>query len=378
MSERNLILVMLVVMTGTGCKEIYKPEVISSPDRYLVVEGNLNPGSDPTHIRLTRTFKLDDSAQLRGENNAQLVVEGKDNTTWSLLPQGDGIYTHNGLNMTIGQEYRLRINTADGNEYVSDFIPARTVPPIDSIGWVRRDDGVQIHVSTHDPSQATRYYRWEFDETWEIHSYYFSEFKYAGGVVSPRMPSERVYTCWKYDFSNKIILGSSASLQTDHIYRAPVTKIINGDERLDVRYSILVRQYALDKAGYEFYELMRKNTESLGSIFDAQPSEQRGNFRCTTNPDELVIGYLTASTVEQQRRFIAAHEIPNGWYFYEDCPEEIVRNHPDSIKLAYDGGGSIWSAVYTPFGSISHYKFSKIECVECTARNGSLQKPPYW
>lgn len=378
MKDNILIIVVLVVMTGTGCKEIYKPEIISSPIRYLVVEGNLNPAAEPTAIRISRTFGLDDSARLRGENSAQVTVEGRDNSTRNLLPQGDGIYLNNGLNLSLGQEYRLRIKTADGNEYVSDYVVAHTTPPIDSIGWVRRDDGVQIHISTHDPAQATRYYRWEFDETWEIHSYYFSEFKYVNGVVSPRSTQEYVYACWKYDFSNRIVLGSSASLQTDHIYRAPVTKIYNGDERLDVRYSILVRQYALDKPAYEFYDLMRKNTENLGSIFNPQPSEQRGNFHCTTKPAEPVIGYLTASTVEQQRRFIAAHEIPSGWFIYEDCPEEIILNHPDSIRQAYDGGGSIWSAVFTTMGTLSHYKFSRIECVECTARNGSLQKPSYW
>lgn len=377
MNRFKYLFFVVVTLTGIGCKEIYKPDIISSPNRYLVIEGNLNPGPGPANIRLTRSFKLDDSAQLRGELNATVVVEGKDNTTRQLTPGGDGYYTSPGLNLTLGQEYRLRINTTDGREFVSDYVRARTTPPIDSIGWVRDEAGVQIHVSTHDPNNATTYYRWDFDETWEIHSYYFAEYKYVNGVVSERAPGEFVHACWKYGNSDRIILGSSAHLETDHIFRAPVTKIFNGNEKLDVRYSILVRQYALDKKGYEFYELMRKNTESLGSIFDAQPSEQRGNFHCVSHPGELVIGYLTATTVEEKRHFISVLELP-GWLYFQDCPEVLVKNHPDSIQEAYDGGGSIWSAVFTPANTISHYKFSRIQCVECPSRNASLQKPSYW
>lgn len=377
MIRMSVLVACVVIITGIGCKEIYKPDIISSSNNFLVVEGVLNAGNGPTDIRLTRSFKLDDSARLRGELNAVVVVEGRDNSVRPLPGTGNGFYSSAALNLTIGQEYRVRIKTTDGKEYLSDFVVAKQTPPIDSLGWRRDDNGLEIYVNTHDPSNNTRYYRWDFDETWEIRSYYDSEYKYVNGVVSERTRNESVYACWKYGFSNKILIGSSASLGTDNIYRAPLATFFTGDEKLDVRYSILARQYALDKRGYEFYELMRKNTESLGSIFDAQPSEQRGNFHCESNPGELVIGYLSAVTVEEKRMFIARVEIPF-WNYYQDCPEIIVLNHKDSIQDAYDGGGSIYSAVFTPSNTISHYKFSRKRCVECPARGGSLVKPAYW
>ena len=373
----KLILGCLAVLTGVGCKELYKPDIISSADTYLVVEGVLNAGNGPTNLRLTRTFQLDDSARLRGELNAVVTVEGKDNSIQALSSTGSGFYASPALNLAINQEYRVRIVTSNGKEYLSDFVVARQTPPIDSLTWERDENGIEIQANTHDPSGNTRYYRWDFDETWEIRSYYDSEFKYVNGVVVGRTPAESVYTCWKYDISDKILLGSSASLQSDNIFRAPLKFFYNGDEKLAVRYSTLVRQYALDKKGYEFYELMRKNTESLGSIFDAQPSEQRGNFKCISNPGELVIGYLSAVTIEEKRMFISSVEVPH-WNFYQDCPEIIVLNQKDSIKEAYDGSGSIYGAIFTPANTISHYKFSRIQCVECPTRGGSLLKPSYW
>lgn len=368
----------MIILVGFSCRDPYKPTVISSSESYLVVEGILNAGTGPTSIRLTRTFKLDRAATLKGELNAQVTIEGKDNTLRQLTMSGDGFYTSPGLNLIINNEYRLRIITANGKEYLSDYVVAKNTPSIDSLGWTRNDKGVQLYVNAHDGSNNTHYYRWDYDETWEIRSYYFAQYKYVNGFVVPRDRADDVSVCWKYGKSNKIVIGSSAHLQSDIISKAPITFITNGEEKLAVRYSILLRQYAIDKMGYEFYEMMKKNTESIGTIFDPQPSEIKGNIHCTADPKELVIGYVSSATIEEKRIFISKTELP-GWKFLEDCPEILIKNNPDSIRAAYEGGGSFYDAVFPgPGPTISYYKVSTLECVECTSRHGSTFKPSYW
>ena len=345
-----------------------------------MVEGVLNAGTGPTNIKLSRTFKLDDTARLRGEINAQVIVEGKDNTTRQLIMNGDGIYTSPNLNLVLNTEYRLRIITANGKEYQSDYVVAKKTPPIDSLEFRQDEKGVQIYVNAHDDSNNTRYYRWDYDETWEIWSYYFAAYRYDNGKVRPRTSAEDVYTCWKYNSSSTIILGSSARLQSDNIYRAPVNLIENGSERVGVRYSILLHQYALDKKEYEFYEMMKKNTEGLGSIFDPQPSEIRGNIHCTSDPLELVIGYASAVTIEEKRFFISQAQL-QGDRFRQECSDTQVRNNPDSIGLAHELGLSFYDAIIIihPGGiDTPYYKASRLPCVECTARGGSTVRPSYW
>ena len=376
MGRAKIFVAVILIFTGFACREVYKPAIISSPDSYLVIEGVLNAGSGATSIRLTRTFKLDDTATLKEETNSQVLVEGKDNTTRPLTVNGDGFYTSPNLNLAINQEYRLRITTANGKEYLSDYVVARKTPAIDSLGFRQDDEGVQVYVNTHDDSGNTRYYLWNYDETWEIRTYYYSNYKYVNGQVIPRGPGDDVSTCWKYGSSNNILLGSSARLQSDIIYRAPLTFMGNGNEKLAVRYSILLRQYALDKSGYEFYEMMKKNTESLGTIFDAQPSEIKGNIHCTSDPGELVIGYLSAVTVEEKRFFISSGEL-HGWNFSQDCPKYDIPNNTDSIEAAYSGGLSIFTAIFPPPGAM-RYEVASTGCVECPARGGSLIRPAYW
>jgi hypothetical protein len=156
---------------------------------------------------------------------------------------------------------------------------------------------------------------------------------------------------------------------------APIHFIGNGDERLAVRYSILVRQYALDKEGYEFYELMKKNTESLGTIFDAQPSQIKGNISSVADPTEPVIGYITASTVEEKRFFIERAQLD--WRFVQFCQSIRIPNDLDSIRNAYVQGDQIYDAVFDgPF--IAAYLISDDPCVDCTERDGSTARPPYW
>jgi len=378
MIRTSLIPAILLICIGFSCRDPYKPDIVSSSESYLVVEGVLTAGNGPTNIQLTRTFKLDANATVTPENNALVTVEGKDSTTAYLTMNGDGLYTSPNLGLVVSQEYRLRIITANGKEYLSDYIVAKQTPGIDSVSFRQNEKGVQTYVTTHDNTGNTRYYLWNFDETWEIKTYYFSFFKYESGDLfpHPRTSAEYVSTCWKYGYSHDILIGSSASYQVDSLPEAPVNFIGNGDERLAIRYSTLVRQYALDKKAYEFYELMKKNTETLGTIFDAQPSQVNGNIHSVSDPNEPVIGYVTASTVEEKRIFINAGDL-NNWRFDQYCRSEKIANNPDSIRMAHESGAEVYDAVYMG-RFIVGYLISNPPCVDCTRRGGDLTRPPYW
>jgi hypothetical protein len=375
--KNKIFLYLIVVVSAVSCKERYYPDIVESGDSYLVVEGVLNAGQGATVIRLSRTAKLYASG-FDPVLNAIVSVEGKDNSIQFLASSGNGNYQSPGLNLVINNEYRLRIKINNGKEYLSDYVIARNTPIIDSIGWRQNGDGVKLYVNTHDASENTHYYRWDYDETWEIRSYYYSEFIYAPPIVRERTPAENVSVCWKYDYSSAILIGSSARLQSDVIFEAPLLNIPTNNEKLAVRYSLLVRQYAIDKKGYEFYELMKKNTEQIGTVFDPQPSEVKGNIQCLSDPAEPVIGYVNASTISEKRIFVSRADLGD-WHFAQDCPSVDIKNHPDSIYQAYVLEHlSPYAAVYSLSGAISAYSSSSKPCVECTARGGNLTRPSYW
>src|SRR5688572_5103201 len=124
-----------------GCKEEYYPEIKPGQQSVLIVEGFLNSGGGTTTINLSRTVALYDTVVLRPELNAQLIVESKNGVLFQLNDDiGQGIYNATHLPLNAGDEYRLKIATADGKEYASDFVSVLNTPPIDSVSWKRNAD----------------------------------------------------------------------------------------------------------------------------------------------------------------------------------------------------------------------------------------------
>ncbi len=174
---RNWKTMLLITIIFAGCRKPYNPPAIGVPNNYLVVEGVINSGTDSTIIKLSRTVNLSSNVTINPEPNAILTVESDQNSIYPLVETNTGYYTSTGLNLDNTRNYRLRIKTASNQQYLSDFVPVKVTPPIDSIGFNIVNiggTGIQIYANTHDPNNNTRYYRWDYDETWQFHSFYQS------------------------------------------------------------------------------------------------------------------------------------------------------------------------------------------------------------
>ena len=382
----KLILGIFLLTAAGGCIEKYNAPVSSPETGYLVVEGFINTGNGPTTIKLSRTTKLD-SVFVNPEPFAQVSVEGDDNSAVSLLSEGNGLYTCPQVPINPGHLYRLRIQTGDGNTYLSDYIQPKITPPIDSVSWKADNNQATVFVTTHDPQNNTIYYQWNYVETWKYHSRYESSQEYDnnGGVIN-RPVADMIYYCWRTDSSSDILLASSAKLGADLIYENPLSHIeYANSDKLFLEYSILVKEHALSKGAYDFLSKMKKNTEQLGSIFDAQPSQLSGNIHCTTDPTLPVIGYIYACSETQKRIFIARGDLPPDavvFSGYESCQQDTLK-FPTTLQFmnaTFAGDQYLpiryWlpPGVPAPLGIL----YSDAECVDCRVHGGTTQKPDFW
>jgi hypothetical protein len=365
-----------VVLLILACKEQYPLPTETSNLNMLVVEGYLNSGPGPTIVRLSRTSNPNEITNFVAESRAQVFVQGEDNTNFVLTGNNSGEYTNTQLKLAGNQKYRLKIITANGKEYLSDFVPVLSTPAIDSVHWKRDNVGVQFLVSTHDPQNKTWYYRWEYDETWEIHSYFISNYVYRDPNVVPRPDPFAFYFCWKYDASKAVLINSSARLSQDVISGQPLINVQSGHEKISVRYSIRVKQYALTKEAYQFWEIMKKNTEQVGTLFDPQPSQLLSNIRSVNDPDhEQVIGFVSAGTISEKRIFVKESEV-RPWAYRRDCEQINVTR--DSFRFYFSNQAFIpldeW---YNDMGRLAGYTGGERSCVDCTLA-GSPVKPAFW
>ncbi len=384
---KKLIFILFILIAIGSCKEKFDSPVVSASAGYLVVEGTINAGNVVTEIVLKRTVKLDNPVIVY-EPGAIVSVLGEDNSIFPLNENGSGHYF--GINLTLNKlkKYKLHIQTKDGKVYESDFVEVRNTPAIDTISKQYDNTGLTLYVSTHDATGLTKYYQWDYTETWEYHSPYkqfmvyqplasSSGTKYYLWYFDPVLISynSAIYTCWPTENSSTILSGSTVTLTDNKIF-LPLTFISKGSVKLGQMYSINTRQYSLSEGRYNYLQKMKKNTESTGSVFDAQPSELVGNIHCTTNASEPVIGYIDICNIQEKRIFINNSDLPD-WNYVSPCVKTEVPNNIDSITFVHDQFYPIDVAKMSPMGGVLSYYFSTPSCVDCTFW-GTNKKPSFW
>jgi hypothetical protein len=366
---RYSICIVALVFLLASCREKYTATLKPSDKSALVVEGFLNAGNGPTTITLTRSYSINAPGNVPRVTGAQVTVEGNNGTSFALTETAtnSGVYRHPQLTLLTDKLYRLKIRTTGAKEYLSDYVPVKISTPIDSITWNWENNGVMFFANTHDASNNSRYYRWDYEETWEIISNYYATIKLVGNTIVQRnMPAEDVSHCWKFDFSRTIMLGSTAQLQSDVAFRIPLFYVPGNSERFGVRYSVLVKQSVITPQAHEYF-----------TLFDPLPSELKGNIKCVTDPGETVIGYVTASSQQEKRIFISAPQLPGANYNFPDCYWKLVPAKIDSV-LKYRPTLLPYAEDLSPTNVVIGYFLAPPMCADCTERGGKNVKPSYW
>jgi hypothetical protein len=386
MKLRNAFYVLVLALFC--CKKLYNPPASSSPNSYLVVEGVINPGNDSTVIKISRTVKLNDKITDNPVLGATVTVESDQNSSVTLYDiNNNGHYYSPGLNLSSSQKYRLRIKT-NTSEYLSDFAEVKLAPPIDSVGYKVQNGIVNLYVNTHDPANKTGFYRWDYEETWQFHAKYQSVMVLDTTIntIVARRADQLDYDCFGNDISSHIVLFSTEKLGQNVVFQNPLTQMALTSEKAERRYSILVKQYALTPDAFNFYQNLEKNSEQLGSIFDAQPSQLSGNIHSESNPQEPVIGYVTVSNVQIKRIYINHNDLPGDIqpiYPYDCSIDTAYYSAPKTMENQVQNTLINRPIDFIPVSPIYvgpvivGFTYSTIPCTDCTLR-GSTQAPYWW
>jgi len=372
---RNILFIFLAMQFA--CKKPYDVPAININYAFLVLEGNIEIGNNKISvIHLSRTQTLKDTSITTPETLAKVMIESNNGASYLLNETANGEYTSSPLQLNTVQEYRLKVITTNSDQYVSAFVKGKTAPEIDSITW-KQDIDLKIFVHTHDPNNNTRYYKWEFDETAQHNAPIESNLGVKDGLIFYRDSTTQVYNCWNTTRSNTIAVTSTKALSTDVVSYQQVHKIIKNDARLDVRYSINVRQYAISDEAYQYWQILQKSTQQTGSIFDPQPSQLSSNVTCVNDPKKAVIGFISAGSYTEKRIFINNSEL-NNWDFTTTgvaCNVRFGSQNPNNYLLFSYSDTSYAPQYFVTGGGIALYKIS---CLDCRRAGGTSIKPVFW
>jgi hypothetical protein len=396
-----------ITLIAISCKKVYTPQLVSVSTNFLAVDGDIFSG-DSTLIRLSRTTKLTDTTQIKAELKAIVSVESDQNALYPLTEKGKGMYVLGVTTFDKNRKYRLNIKTSDGKVYQSDFVPMKVTPPIDSI-YIKQTQPNEItfYADSHDGTNNTRYYRFDYKDTWMYVPIYPTVYQYKNGLIHhvPPYSANDIGHCFRFSNSTELVVGSSVKLSQDELKQQPIFSLTNTSQKIAQTYVVHLSEYALTKEGFEYYEKLKKNTEQIGTVFDPQPTFLTGNIRCVSSPTETVIGFISASTISRKQFNLYLNDNPieppevnvnidgiNRFAYplpyYENCktftfggPAVADLNvQPASFytranKSLASGDSLLYDIIP---GRTYTYLYAPKPCVDCRLRGGTNIKPAYY
>jgi len=371
---------LFVALVYQACKDPYSIPAKAGNNQALIVEGYLNANGQTT-IKLSRSVEITSQYNFADELNAAVQIESDNSLIYPLTEQGKGLYIHPQISYPESQKYRLKITTKNGAIYYSEYVGIKKSPPIEQVFWERNDDGVNFYVKTADPINNTRYYRWEWEETWKFQMELKAELYFPRpdtvllwSIDSlAQYPYDRI--CWQSEKSSQILIGSTEQLSQDVLPRQLIAFIPNGDWKLNDQFSIFVKQQAITRESYQYWEKISKNSSGLGSVYSPMPSEIKGNIYCASDPSLPVIGYFEASGLTEKRIFINSNTELRNWTYDDKCTIWNTVNSGDSIKT------HIIQTAMLPYRYVNDTEqriyYVARRCLDCKL-TGTPVKPSFW
>lgn len=367
-----------VLLLLSACVEPYQPPEITENVDILVIDGFLNSADGSSTVRLTHAIALSDDGEFPPELHALVSIQDDLGNSYDLIEQDTGTYALTGIDVDPARQYMLSVRTAGGEQFVSDLVNVIPTPAIDSLTWSANKDGVYVHVNTHDDTGNTNYYRWDYVETWKYHAPVSSDFIFVpGGTPVYRPNDERIFYCWRTLPSTKISITTTIKLAEDVVHAFPVTFLPKGSSKISIKYSTLIKQRAISKSEFDYLVQLQKTTESLGGLFDPQPSQVLGNIRNINDPLAPVLGFFSAGASVEERLFIDYFDLPKDLQKLPQvagCAQDTVYNA--GLKNL-SGVVFLGSAIYSG-PSIIGYTKSTARCADCRTQGGTTTEPPFW
>ena len=374
---RHLIrmIILFILFVFNSCISQFIPSAGISAD-LLVVEGLITDQPGQNIIKLSLSMPLGGRSIARPLSGGSVTVSDDIGNDYNLSETIEGTYVPDAsFQGVVGRTYTLHVNSGPSRKninYISTPVLLKQVPPIDTVYYEKEvlgraadgyssDEGCQIYLATHDPENQCKFYRWEYEETWEFSLPYI-------------VPNNH---CWRTEYSSYINIKNTSSLSEDKVVKFPLNFVTNNTDRLKEKYSILVKQYSLNEEEYAYWEKLQNTIEQVGSLYDMTPESFPSNILCIERPEEKVLGYFSVSGVKSKRIFIK-DQFRGIVDLYTDCANAVIGPVETPAPANLTLGINAWVIIDhreppPPYRIITFIK----GCADCTSR-GTTVEPDFW
>jgi hypothetical protein len=396
-----VLMIMAVLLSATSCITPFEPE-FKGVNNLLVIDGSLIKGFPTQEIRISRSTSVTEPSLQNVEGCSVSIMDDSGNE-FIFAEESPGKYVA-GIDdalLDYSRHYKLIVSTPSGDNYESAWQAIPVTAPVDSIYSIKETryfseedeylQGLQFYVDLDAPDDASRYYRWQVVETWELHASHKINGVFDGKTIyfDQYNPSDSLYYCWDSRTEEGIYTYSTVNLSHNRLRQFPLHFKAYNSPELTIKYSATVRQFALDEDAWYYWNHKETELKESGQFYTTQPAQLRSNIHNTLNPDEKVLGYFWVSAVTEKHMFeknpfynnVAIG--PSSCTSYGTCAEFIDE---DLINTLYHITHSTWHFplppvymyfVRNPVGMACIY-FSTDECIDCRRIAGTNHKPDFW
>lgn len=384
MPQTNIIIKFLILaIMLPSCIMTYEPHIDSKNINKFVVSGQVTDNSDYQTVSVSTASPIGDPQYIPVSGCYVRIFDDKGNE-FVMQEAEVGIYKgrieRNYL--TPGTSFKVEILTSDGINIDSDFDQMSECPVVDSVYYIRKEiqtnirnqitRGLQFYIDLNCGNINSHFFRWEVIETWEYHVDFPREWYYDGTIHHIYPPDYSRKVCWSTKLVKNIYTLSTQDLVENKYYMLPLNFVDNHTSRLMYGYSLLINQIAMSEAAYSYWDQLRINSSEQGGLYEKQPLSIRGNLHNNTNPDQVVLGFFSASSVKSKRIFV--RDVENfAFDFTTYCS-------PDTLRVG--GLHSIDPSEYPAFLEGNKIKYFPIQlsqyCVDCMSLGGTTIKPDFW
>lgn len=384
-------LIIISLLFANSCVEPFEYES-ENFEKLIIINAVITDEIKQQEVNITNTTPIDEH-YISAETNAQVIVKDDLGNQYSFSEVEPGNYVSlNTFGAEEGRNYSLQVETSNGRKYYSQEVNLISgKQPID-VNPIRRvnDDGiigVDILVNSYDETNNSKYYRYEYEETYKIIAPNWSPYDLVSSGRGCGSPFELVLreleqpTCYQTIISNRIIQGNTINLAEDRVVDFSVRFIPLTNTIIRDRYSISVKQYVQSRNAYAYYEKINKSIEEGNVFSQVQTGFVQGNIFSETSSDENVIGFFEVSSVVSKRVFFNFEDIfPN-----EDKPEFdcIIISPPiqeeDACPLLerLETSYMYFQDNLVPTEFEGPYTVVSGNCADCT-KLGTLEIPSFW
>ncbi|MEE9364254.1 MAG: DUF4249 domain-containing protein [Cellulophaga sp.] len=384
----------LFLLIISGCVEPYEYNS-ENFKKMIIINASLTDVLKKQKVSISHSSPLTKTSA-NPESGAQILIIDDSQNQFYFEEQTPGEYISKVLfSAKLGTSYTLKITLKNGKKYSSKLekLNIKSNPiNLTTSNWLNNSNtrGAAILVDSKNPTNSSKFYRYEYDETYKIIVPFWRNYKLVNDYTShcavklvPKPATDPILrVCYNTNSSFNIIQTNTIELTEDYVKDFVVRFIPITNTIIAHRYSILVKQHVISRDAYTYYELLKKISSQSNIFSQLQSGFVQGNMFSVDDSNELVIGFFEVSSEVSKRIYFNFDELfPNENRPIYDCgqlaPPLATLGEACPLRDALANGYFYESESSNPGEFVGPYRIVPKKCAECTSE-GVLKVPDFW